>query len=88
MPRNPPMVLPINEAYIESAPSSIGAYPPAVDAITIAIIIKLFFDMVSTLAITSYNHYLYMSYKTVVFVCQYNIDHKKTKIGVHIYRRV
>ena len=45
MPSNPPMALPINEAEIESAPSSIGAYPPATEPITIPIMINFFLDM-------------------------------------------
>jgi hypothetical protein len=44
MPSNPPMALPANEAVIESAPSRIGAYPPAAEPIIIPIIIKLFLD--------------------------------------------
>jgi len=47
MPRNPPMALPINEAEIESTPSSIGAYPPAMEPITIPIMINFFLDMAS-----------------------------------------
>ena len=47
MPSNPPMALPINEAEIESAPSSIGAYPPATEPITIPIMINFFLDMAS-----------------------------------------
>ena len=34
MPSNPPMVLPSNEAEIESAPNNIGAYPPAMEPIS------------------------------------------------------
>ena len=45
MPSNPPMALPINEAEIESAPNSIGAYPPAMEPITITIMINFFLDM-------------------------------------------
>ena len=41
------MALPINEAEIESAPSSIGADPPAKEPITIPIVINFFLDMVS-----------------------------------------
>ncbi len=47
MPSNPPMVLPINEAKIESAPNNTGAYPPAMEPITIPIMISFFLDMVS-----------------------------------------
>ena len=46
MPRNPPTVLPTNEAYSESEPRSIGKYPPTVEPINIAIIIKLFLDII------------------------------------------
>ncbi|PKN37785.1 MAG: hypothetical protein CVU62_08660 [Deltaproteobacteria bacterium HGW-Deltaproteobacteria-2] len=42
------MVLPTNETEIESAPSSIGAYPPATEPIIIPIIMKLFLDIVFT----------------------------------------
>ncbi len=41
------MALPINEAEIESAPNSVGAYPPATEPITIPIMIYFFLDMVS-----------------------------------------
>ena len=41
------MALPANEAEIESAPSSIGAYPPAMEPITIPIMINFFLDMAS-----------------------------------------
>ncbi|HAR48662.1 hypothetical protein ER57_12055 [Smithella sp. SCADC] len=44
------MVLPTNETGIESAPSSIGAYPPAMEPITIPIIMKLFLDIVFTMS--------------------------------------
>ena len=47
MPSNPPMVLPINEAEIESAPNNTGAYPPAMEPITIPIMINFFLDMAS-----------------------------------------
>jgi len=55
MPNSPPIVLPAKEADIESTPNSIGAYPPAMEHITIAIIIKLFLDMVSTIGISLIN---------------------------------
>jgi len=45
MPSNPPMVLPSNEAEIESVPNSIGAYPPAMEPITNPIRINFFLDM-------------------------------------------
>jgi hypothetical protein len=48
MPSNPPMELPTNEAESESTPNSTGAYPPAMEPITIAIIIIFFLDIVST----------------------------------------
>ena len=41
------MALPTNEAEIESAPSSTGAYPPAMEPITIPIMINFFLDMAS-----------------------------------------
>ena len=47
MPMNPPIVLPINEAEIESAPNSRGAYPPAMEPITAPIRINFFLDMAS-----------------------------------------
>jgi len=46
--RNPPMVLPANKAKKESAPSTPDTYPP-----TIAIIIKLFLDIASTISALS-----------------------------------
>lgn len=52
MPNSPPKVLPTKEANIESAPNSMGAYPPAMEHITIAIMIKLFLDMVSPLGLS------------------------------------
>lgn len=45
MPRRPPMVLPANQAKKESAPSDPDTYP-----LTIAIIIKLFLDIASTIS--------------------------------------
>ena len=47
MQSNPPIVLPTNEAENESAPNSIGAYPPAMEPMTIPIMINFFLDMTS-----------------------------------------